>query len=71
MQLKDMTAVAVMQVIDQQHPNWWLAWADQMDLKDALRLNGAEAQRSLLRARVFHKVELVLRATYILEKQNA
>jgi len=70
MELKDMTAEAVMEVMDQQQPNWWLAWADQRDLQDAAQEGyvGERLQR-FLRSRAGNRVMLVMRSVYVLMKK--
>jgi len=69
MQLKDMTAEAVMLVMDVHQPNWWIRWADQQDLIDASELAG-ERQKQFLRARSGNKVMLVLRSAWVVEQRG-
>lgn len=64
MELKDLTAEAVMARMDQQQPRWWLAWADQRDLQEALAMP-PERQRGFLRGRCGDRVMLVLRSAYV------
>lgn len=64
MELKDLTAEAVMERMDQQQPNWWQAWADQRDLQEALAMP-PERQRGFLRGRCRDRVMLVLRSAYV------
>ena len=71
MELKDLTAEAVMNVMDEQSPRWWLSWADQRDLQEAAQ-EGYTGHRlaAVLRSRAGTKVMLVLRSAYVLMKQE-
>lgn len=64
MELKDLTAEVVMARMDQQQPKWWLAWADQRDLQEALDMT-PEQRRNFLRGRARDRVMLVLRSAYV------
>jgi len=70
MELKKMTAQAVMEVMDVQQPNWEMRWADQQDLIEALDLP-ADRRKEFLQSRVTSRIMLVLRAAYQLTKENA
>ena len=64
MQLKDMSAAAVMEEMDRQQPQWWLNWADQQDLRDAMTTL-PEHRIGLLKNRAQAKVMLVMRSAYV------
>jgi hypothetical protein len=64
MQLKDMPAAAVMEEMDRQQPQWWLNWADQQDLRDAMTTL-PEHRIGLLKNRAQAKVMLVMRSAYV------
>lgn len=63
MELKDLTAEAVMAQMDRQKPRWWLAWANQRELQEALDMT-PEERRKYLRRRAEDRVMLVLQSAY-------
>ena len=63
MELKDLTAQAVMEVMDKHLPGWETTWADQRDLVEALTMPEAR-RKDFLQSRVTSRVMLVLRSAY-------
>lgn len=58
MKREDVTINALIAQMDQHQPKWWLRWADQVDLLDALVIK-AEQQEAFLKGRCHGKVHLV------------
>jgi len=70
MELRDLTAQAVMEVMDKHSPGWEAIWADQRDLIEALAMPEAR-RKGFLQSRAGLRIMLVLRAAYQLTKENA
>lgn len=68
-EIKDMAVKTVMGQMTQLHPEWWIEWASQSDLADAMRLRSREMQINFLQTRASDRVLLVLQAVYILTKK--
>lgn len=69
MELEDLTALAVMEVMDKHSPGWEATWADQRDLIEALAMPEAR-RKGFLQSRAGSQVMLVLRAAHQLTKEG-
>jgi len=69
MELRDLTAQAVMEVMDKHSPGWEAIWADQRDLVEALTMPEAH-RKEFLQSRASSQIMLVLRAAHQLTKES-
>ena len=64
MEFQDLDTDIVMQRMDQQQPHWWMRWATQNDLIDALNVR-EDYRATFLKSRCRTQVELVLRSALV------
>jgi hypothetical protein len=64
MEFENLDAYSVMQRMDQQQPHWWMRWATQNDLIDALDVR-EDYRATFLKSRCRKQVELVLRSALV------
>lgn len=68
MNFENLDTDIVMQRMDQQQPRWWMRWATQNDLIDALNVR-EDYRATFLKSRCRERVELVLRSALIETKK--